>query len=119
MKQIGRIRQVRGVAAYALTNYRGERVEAALLKVLTDDPAAGYQAALALGELQVAEAVEPTYQLLLATKGGRSQETILMALRRHQSKQAVRRLLDLQDRLVVKDEFWKVRMLSQIQGDWR
>lgn len=115
--QTDREGQVRRDAAYALANYRGERVEAALLKVLTDDPAAGYQAALALGELQVAEAVEPTYQLLLATKGGRSQETILMALRRHQSKQAVRRLLDLQDRLVVKDEFWKVRMLSQIQGD--
>lgn len=110
--------QVRGVAAYALSSYRGKRVEAALLKVLKDDPAAGYQAALTLGVLQVAEAVEPTYQLLLATEDGRLQEFILMALRGHQSKQAVRRLLDLQDRLIVKDAIWNARMLSQIQSDF-
>lgn len=111
--------QVRGDAAFALANFRGERVEGALLKALKDDIRVGYQAANALSRLQVAEAIEPTYQLLLATEDGPMQKIILGALRGHERKQVVRRLLDLQDKFSPKDETGNKFMLAAIQSAFR
>lgn len=109
---------VRRAAADALANFPEKEIEAVLRQFFKANGQGGYLTVRALGIHQVVSAIEPTYQLLLATKDGRLQNGILEALCLHRRKRVVRYLLDLQDHPVASDPdpLWNKRMLADIQG---
>jgi hypothetical protein len=112
-------RELKSQAANLLANFPEPRIEPALLKALEEGrPISPAQAGI-LSEMQIGEAIEPTFQLLLATKDGRTQEIILAALLRHNRKQAIRRLLDFQDHLLAIGSTSSERMLRVIQNSFR
>lgn len=99
-------RQPRTRAARALVHYPEDRVESALLKTLKNDPEVAIEAAAALAAFDPPEAIEPVYQLVLATKDYRQRERALMALGGFARKKAIDRLFDYWKRQPYPNDPW-------------
>jgi hypothetical protein len=108
--------QIRREVAATLRLFPAEKVKAGLLEALKNDPPVAVDAAHALAFLGVPEAIEPTYQLVLATKGNRQHLDLLSALSFHRHKRAVTHLVDLCAKLAKEDEVGTQVQLARMEG---
>jgi hypothetical protein len=108
--------QVRADAAYALRNYKDEKVEAALLKALTDDAGVAPTAASSLGQLSSEKAIEPTYELIRKIEKDQLREVAVFGLVGNKNKGAVKYLVKLLEEFAKRNDVWGERLLSPVES---
>jgi hypothetical protein len=107
--------QIRHNAAYLLRKYKGDKVEAALLKALRDNEWVAVTAAQSLGFIGSEKAIEPNYELVQKVERDSMRENAIGGLCVNKNKLAVDFLVKLLQRFSERSDSWGKRYVLLIE----